>query len=172
MNLLLAGEFEMFFGLLALGIVAYSAYSLRQDAQTRETTYTQPLKTIPGNANSLVSEMIDVAVAEAEEKGSPLSDGDVAELRLELMKLMSVGAVEQRNVEMRMTREQISYLGAFLSWFMKQKGLTYEQLEDKYEKLFPQSEIDKYEEIIKSASRANPNVFEKFVSKVTGVASH
>lgn len=162
----------MFFGLIALGIVAYSAYSLREDAQIRETTYTQPLKNIPGNVKELVSEMIDVAVAEAEENKKPLSDGDIADLRLELMKLMSEGSVEQRNLEMRMTREQISYLGAFISWFLKQKGLTYEQLEDKYEKQFPQSELSKYEAIIKSASRANPNVFEKFVAKVTGAASH
>jgi hypothetical protein len=69
-----------------------------------------------------------------------------------------------------LTREKISCLGQFLSWFMKQKGLTYEQIEEKYRKQFPQDEQHKFEEIIQSASRANPNVFEKFVSKLTGTA--
>lgn len=160
----------MIFSLIAVGSAIYVAYGLYQDSQTREQTYTRPLATMPNNARDLVLEMLDVAVTEAEENDSPLNDSEIKELRLELMKMMAEGAVEQRNWEMKMTRDQISYVGAFLSWFMKQKGLTYEQIEDKYTKQFPHDELQKFEEIIKSASRANPNVFEKLVAKITGTA--
>lgn len=162
------------FGLLAIGIgtAAYSTYSLlRSDPQIRDQVYTKPLSTMPGNAKELLGEMLDAAIREKGGSGK-VGDNQISALRLELLEMLAQGAVEQRNQEMKVTREQISYLGQFLSWFMKQKGLSYEQIEEKFRKQFPASEQQKFEEIIASASRANPNVMNKLIGKVTNTAAH
>lgn len=158
----------LFWGIVA--VATFAGYRLCGDSSIRESTYTRPLATMPGNVRDLVISMIDAAANEARNAGSRLEDSEIQSLRLDLYKMMAEGAVEQRNWEMQMTREQISYIGRFLSWFMKQKGLSYAQIEQKYAQQFGQDELGKFQEIINSASRSNPSVFSKLVAKLTGTA--
>src|SRR5689334_3856731 len=85
---------------------------LYNDASIRETTYTVPLSTMPANAEALINEMIDAA---AKDKG--LTAEQLAKIETEIYQMMSEGAVAQRNFEMQKTREQISIVGNFISWF-------------------------------------------------------
>ena len=152
----------IFFRLLA-GIIVFAGYALYGDQKIRDEHYTKPLAKMPVYAFALYQQMLSAALT-----GASLSISEIKQVRLEILSMLSQGAVEQRNHEMRKVREQISPLGRLLSWFLKQKGLSYQQIEEKYAKAFSKDEQELHFKIIESASRSNPSVFGKLVSKLTG----
>ncbi|WP_137935835.1 hypothetical protein [Chitinivorax sp. B] len=87
---------------------------------------------------------------------------------------LAVGASLQRNHEMEATRAKISGVGLMLSSFMKEKGLSIEQVQEKaISKLHKSgnaeptvSDISK--EMIQSASRANQDLVGKLMKTLTG----
>ena len=130
---------------------------LYNDMAIRSREYTEPLKTMPENALKLMEEMLAEAA-----KDKSLSSEQMSQVETGIYRMLSEGAVEQRNFEMKQVREKISYLGLFLSWFMKQEGLTYAQVQAKYERDFSLSERAKHMKIIQSASGTNKNLLGKF----------
>ena len=133
------------------------SYDLLNDIRIRDRVYTQPLKTMPANAKQLIDEMMAEAA-----KDKSLSAEQLGQIEKGIYKMLSEGAVEQRNFEMKKTREMISYVGLFLSWFMKQKGLSYEQIQAKYLKEFSVSEREGHLKIIESAAGSNSDLLGKF----------
>jgi hypothetical protein len=150
------------FGYLLAATVTYVGYALYGDQQIRDEDYTKPLGTMPDNARELAEQMLS-----AEINSHELSEQEIAKVRLEILEILSQGAVAQRNHEMDMVRDKISYFGYLLSWFLKQKGLSYEQITEKYRLQFDQDAQGRHMAIIESASRANPSVFDKLVHKLT-----
>lgn len=130
---------------------------MRNDALLRENIYTLPLSRMPQNADALAREMLDEAA-----KDKSLTASQLGKIEKDIYRMLSQGAVAQRNFEMEKTRQKISYIGLFLSWFMKQKGLTYEQIQVKYEKEFSEDERRGHQMIINSAARSNQNLLGKF----------
>ena len=154
--------------IIAGAFVIYFTRSMYNDSNIRETTYSAPLATMPANVDSLAKEMLEAACADGN-----LTATQVKEIETGIYKILSEGAVLQRNHELTKTREIISYSGQLMSWFMKAQGLTYEQIVAKYEKDFSKSEIEKHKEIILSAARPNSNLFNKMmmtISKKLGLA--
>ncbi|MFZ5600985.1 MAG: hypothetical protein ACOY7J_00905 [Pseudomonadota bacterium] len=138
-------------------VITKVSYDLLNDIRIRDRVYTQPLKTMPANAKQLIDEMMAEAA-----KDKSLSTDQLAQIEKGIYKMLSEGAVEQRNFEMKKTREMISYVGLFLSWFMKQKGLSYEQIQAKYIKEFSVSEREGHLKIIESAAGSNSDLMGKF----------
>ena len=132
-------------------------YTLYQDGKIRDEIYTEPLKLMPDNIRELSAEMLKAAA-----EGQNLTPEQVEMIQLQIAQMMSEGAVAQRNFEMQKTREAISKLGLFLSEFMKAKGMTYEQLQVKYQEVFDRNEIAGHQAVIESASRSNPQLLDKF----------
>ena len=155
------------FEYLLAATVMYIGYSIYGDQQIRDEQYTKPLSNMPPNARDLADQMLS-----AEINSHDLSGAEVAKVRLAILEILSQGAVAQRNHEMTMVREKISYFGGLLSWFLKQKGLSYEQITEKYRVEFGEDVQGRHLEIIASASRANPSVFQKLAHKLTGLAGH
>ncbi|MDK2126630.1 hypothetical protein [Parachitinimonas caeni] len=87
---------------------------------------------------------------------------------------LAVGASLQRNHEMEATRAKISGVGLMLSSFMKEKGLSIEQVQEKaISKLQKRGNAeptvsDISREMIQSASRANQDLVGKLVKTLTG----
>jgi hypothetical protein len=154
----------MYFISLLAATIIYAGNRLYQDQQIRDAEYTKPLSTMPDNAWALFLQMLS-----AETTGKTLSAKDVAALKLEILAILSAGAVAQRNHEMAAVRKKISHLGYFLSWLLKQKGLSYEQIYKKYQLTYGADEQQLHMEIIKSASRANPSVLNKLIDKLSHV---
>lgn len=154
---------------IAVAAAALVTKALHGDSVIREEVYSKPLATMPGNVDALAKEMIAEAT-----KGTNLNPAQLLKIETDIYKMMSEGAVAQRNFEMDKTRGEISYIGHFLSWFMKQQGMTYEQIDAKYKIKFADDEKMKHKQIIESASRTNKNLVEKFssslVSKIKGPA--
>jgi hypothetical protein len=153
----------MFARLLAI-IIFYAGYQLYEDGKIREASYNQPLKQMSANARELMQQMLDAAMAEPGFQPDMLP-----RIQTEILTLLSQGAVAQRNHEMQVVRGEISKIGYLLSWFLKQKGLGYEQIYAKYAKAFTRNERALHLAIIDSASRANPSVFDKLTSKLWGL---
>jgi len=147
----------------AAALVGKVCNDLVSDSSIRETTYTQPLATMPDNVKALADEMIAEAT-----KSTQMTADQLLAVEKDIYRMMSEGAVAQRNHAMEQTREQISYCGYFLSWFMKQKGLTYTQIQAKYALEFSQDERLGHKKIIESASRTNKNLQDKFVTALVG----
>lgn len=141
----------------AMLIMGKFSGDLVNDSQIREEQYTQPLASMPDNIDALATEMLKTS---AEEKN--LTQEQLFQIENEIYKMLGEGAVLQRNQELKKTREEISYFGLFLSWFMKAKGLTYQQIQAKYEIDFSGSEKDLHKTIIAAASRSNNNLLGKF----------
>lgn len=139
----------------------FSGYSLYNDQRIRDAEYTGPLATMVDNARALYEQMMSAVLS-----GRDLSEDEIGKIRLETLSMLSKGAVEQRNHEMERVRTKISYLGLALSWFLKQKGLSYSQIEEKYAQQFGKDQQAMHLKIIESASRANPSVFNKLVHKL------
>jgi len=151
----------MYFAKLLAAMFIYLSYALYQDQKIRDAEYTKPLSTMPDNARALYEQMLS-----AETSGKALSDEAVAKIRLEILATLSKGAVAQRNHEMSAVRQKISSFGYVLSWFLKQKGLSYQQIFAKYRLDFSEGDQQLHLKIIESASRANPSVFWKLVGKL------
>ena len=152
-----------------LATAAYVLLSLFNDSLIRDEVYTNPLSRMPENARALIKEILTAAV-----EGGNLTSGQILTIEKHIYRMMSEGAVEQRNFEMEKTRAAISYSGLFLSWFMKNKGLTYVQIQAKYEREFPDDERKMHLKIIESAARSNPNLFAKLfdtLKKKTGLVT-
>lgn len=156
----------MFEYLLAAAVM-YVGYSVYGDQQIRDEQYTKPISNMPTNTRDLADQMLS-----AEINSRDLSDEEVAKVRLAILEILSQGAVAQRNHEMAVVRGEISYFGGLLSWFLKQKGLSYEQITEKYRVEFGEDVQGRHLEIIASASRANPSVFQKLAHKVMGLAGY
>ena len=142
----------------AAAFVLHVTKSLYDDSNIRSREYSTPLSTIPENADNLAQEMID-----AEAAGKNLTPQQIKDIEIKTYKILSEGAVLQRNQELSNTRELISYYGQFLSWFMKAKGLTYSQIQAKYLKDFSARELEMHKKIIESASSPNKDLLNKFL---------
>jgi len=151
------------YAVAAAALVGKVCTDLISDSSIRDANYTKPLATMPDNIKALADEMIAEAT-----KGTQMTADQLVGVEKEIYRMMSEGAVAQRNHEMEKTREQISYSGYFLSWFMKQKGLTYTQIQAKYKQEFSQDERLGHKKIIESASRTNKNLQDKFVTSLVG----
>lgn len=141
----------------AAACVLAICYQLRNDSKIRKVMYSDPLTAIPDNAFALIDEMIAEAT-----KDSNLTPTQIEQIIAGIYAMLSEGAVAERNLLMEKTRESISKLGVFLSWFMKQEGLSYNQIKAKYANSFTISEIEVHKKIIQSASRANHDLLSKF----------
>jgi methylphosphotriester-DNA--protein-cysteine methyltransferase len=133
-------------------------YLLYQDGQIRGEIYTEPLKQMPENIRQLSAQMLAAAC-----EGKNLTPDQTKSIAVDIARMMSEGAVAQRNFEMDKTRAAISRLGLFLSQYMKEEGMTYAQLQQKYEAEFSKDELAGHQQIIASASRVNPNLLYKYV---------
>jgi hypothetical protein len=147
----------MWFRIFVGGIATYIVYSYINDIEIRDKNYTKPLGNMPANANKLAETIVDQG---SKELGGVTGE-ELRQLKIDAFKLLAEGAVEQRNLEMKKVREQISYLFLAVSYIMKQKGLSYDELEAKFAMKFPDCEIKKFQAIIESAARSNPNLFNK-----------
>ncbi|WP_444911893.1 hypothetical protein [Microbulbifer sp. PAAF003] len=139
-----------------IAAIIYVLQAVIQDYKTREQEYSVPLSTMPDNVQALADEMFEEAT-----KDKQLSVEQAQQIEAGIWKMLGEGAVLQRNHELKKTREKISYLGQLLSWFMKAKGLTYEQIEEKYRSEFTESEKEMHRAIVESASRSNQDLLGK-----------
>ncbi|WP_413663997.1 hypothetical protein [Microbulbifer sp. CNSA002] len=139
-----------------IAAIIYVLQAVIQDYKTREREYSVPLSTMPDNVQALADEMFEEAT-----KDKQLSVEQAQQIEAGIWKMLGEGAVLQRNHELKKTREKISYLGQLLSWFMKAKGLTYEQIEEKYRSEFTESEKEMHRAIVESASRSNQDLLGK-----------
>ncbi|MCO1334573.1 hypothetical protein MO867_09505 [Microbulbifer sp. OS29] len=136
--------------------VIYVLQATIQDYRIREREYSTPLSTMPGNVQALADEMFEEATRDKQ-----LSADQAQQIEAGIWKMLGEGAVLQRNHELKKTREKISYLGQLLSWFMKAKGLSYAQIEEKYRNDFTDSEKELHRTIVESASRSNQDLVGK-----------
>jgi hypothetical protein len=144
------------------GLATYIVYSYINDMKIRDEKYTKPLAKMPANANDLAEAIVDQA---SKELGGATAE-ELRQMKIAAFKLLAEGAVEQRNFEMEKVRGEISYLFLGVSYVMKQQGLSFAEIEAKFAKAFPDCEIKKFQAIIDSAARSNPNLFRKAVSTV------
>ncbi|MCO1336034.1 hypothetical protein MO867_17015 [Microbulbifer sp. OS29] len=145
-------------------IAASAIYVLQatlQDYKNRKEEYSPPLTNMPDNAAALAKDMFEEAV-----RGKQLSADHTQKIEAGIWEMLGEGAVLQRNHELVKTKEKISYLGQFLSWFMKAKGLSYAQIEEKYRKDFTDSEKELHQNIVQSASRSNKDLVGKLWKSV------
>jgi len=133
-------------------------YLLYRDGQIRGEIYSEPLKQMPENIRQLSAQMLAAA-----SEGKKLTPEQTKSIELDIARMMSEGAVAQRNFEMDKTRAAISRLGLFLSRYMKEKDMTYAQLQQKYEAEFSKDELAGHRQIIESASRSNANLLNRYV---------
>lgn len=141
----------------AAALAIKACTDLYSDSCKREEIYSKPLATMPENVDSLVKEMMQAAANDAN-----LTVEQKLSIEKDIYRMMSEGAVVQRNHEMDKTRSQISHVGYLLSWFMKQKGMTHAQIQAKYQQDFEDDELNLHKKIIESASRSNKNLTDKF----------
>ncbi|WP_445359271.1 hypothetical protein [Microbulbifer sp. ANSA005] len=139
-----------------IAAIIYVLQAVIQDYKTREREYSVPLSTMPDNVQALADEMFEEAT-----KDKQLTAEQAQQIEAGIWKMLGEGAVLQRNHELKKTREKISYLGQLLSWFMKAKGLTYAQIEEKYRSEFTESEKELHRAIVESASRSNQDLVGK-----------
>lgn len=142
---------------------------LLNDAKTREAEYTKPLATMPANAKVILDAVVANDIAESTQAaGRSISAEDKEKIILSALKMLAEGSVAQRNWEMNAVRKKISNLGYLFSWFLKQKGLSYEEIEKKFSTDFNEDKKEAYLSIIASAARSNPDLYKKFFGKITG----
>jgi methylphosphotriester-DNA--protein-cysteine methyltransferase len=141
----------------AAALAIKACTDLYNDSCVREEIYSKPLSTMPQNVDALVKEMMKAAA-----EGVNLTVTQKLSIEKDIYRMMSEGAVVQRNHEMDKTRSSISSVGYLLSWFMKQKGMTYEQIQAKYQQEFKDDEVKLHQKIVESASRSNKNLTDKF----------
>lgn len=145
----------------AMLVIGTVSGALKNDKKIREKEYTLPLSTMPGNIEALAQEMMAAAA-----KDRYLTMEQRRTIETEIYKMLGEGAVLQRNHELTKTREKISYYGLFLSWFMKNKGLSYGQIQAKYNKVFLEDSIELHRAIIQAASRSNDDLYKKFIDTI------
>lgn len=153
---------NVFHVVAAMYVIGMLSGALENDKKIREREYTVPLSNMPGNIDALAREMMEAA---AQERNLTVEQRRTIES--EIYKMLGEGAVLQRNHELTKTREKISYFGYFLSWFMKNKGLSYEQIQAKYSKDFAEGDIALHKKIIEAASRSNNDLFKKFIGTIS-----
>jgi hypothetical protein len=117
------------------------------------------------NAKELVATIVENDIAEISRAKGSISDEEKIKIQLSACEILAQGSVEQRNWEMNAVRKKISCLGRLFSWFLKQRGLSYKEIEEKYKKEFVGDDQGIYWEIISSAARTNPDLFNKFIGK-------
>ena len=145
----------------AAAVIAKVGTDLADDARIRDETYTKPLSNMPANAAALMKEMMEEAA-----KDSSLTAEQLEKINREIYQMMSEGAVAQRNFQMKKTREAISGVGLYLSWFMKQEGMSYQAIQAKYERDFAEDERRGHMKMIESAARSNSALLSKFYASI------